>query len=89
MSQNSTSMSATTSIFQIFSMCYNTSDLRIMAFQHEYITEKGTGKDSCHHLLCNPNRTTYLLFTVKMFNERAQFTQMKQARISKRLISVL
>lgn len=81
MSQNSTSMSATSSIFQIFSMCYNTSDLRIMAFQHEYITETGTGKDSCHHLLCDPNRTTYLLFTMKILNERAQFTIHKRNRL--------
>lgn len=81
MSQNSTSMSVASSIFQIFSMCYNTSDLRTMAFQHEYITETGTGKDSCHHILCNPNRTTYLLFTMKMLNERAQFTIHKLNRL--------
>lgn len=81
MSQNSTSMPATSSIFHIFSMCCNTSDLRIMAFQHECITEKGTGKDSCHHLLCNPNRTTYLLFTMKVLNERAQFTIHKWNRL--------
>lgn len=81
MSQNSTSMSATSSIFQIFSLCYNTPDLRIMAFQHEYITETGTGKDCCHHLSCNPNRTTYLLFKMKILKERAQFTIQKLNRL--------
>lgn len=84
MSQNSTSVSAKASIFQIFSTCCSTSGLRIMqnnglSARVHHRDRQGTG--SCHHPLWNPNTATHLLFTMKMLNGRAQLTVHKSNRL--------